>query len=136
MLFFLFLQLIIPNQIGCRKTNRGGEGLLKLSIMHAVIISILPSELEVMVILLFQHHFRSCSNDRTINGYCNFFVVLAFDNPEPKRTPCFVFMKRGYCQTLTFLLLSQQTRSKVLFEIFSIVRQLVFTSELMLQFPM
>ena len=28
----------------CRKTNKGGDKLLKLIITHAVIISILPSE--------------------------------------------------------------------------------------------
>ena len=45
-------------------------------------------------------------------------------------------MKRGYFQTRKFLLLSQKTRSKVLFEIFSIVCLLVFTLELMLQLLM
>ena len=64
----------------------------------------------------------------------NYNTVLALDNPELKRTPFFVFMKRGYCQTPNFLLLSQQARPKDLFEIFSIVRVLLFTSELPLQF--
>ena len=44
-------------------------------------------------------------------------------------------MKRGYFRTQKSLLLSEQTRPKKLFEMFSIVCLLVFTSELMLQFP-
>ena len=73
------------------------------------------------------------SNDKRLSQIS---FVPALDNPKPKRTPFFVFMKRGYFQTRKFLLLSQKTRSKVLFEIFSIVCLLVFTLELMLLFPM
>ena len=54
------------------------------------------------------------------------YFVLAFENPEPKRTTFFIFMKRGYFQTPKLLLLSQQRRSKDLFEIFSIVRLFLF----------
>ena len=45
-------------------------------------------------------------------------------------------MKRGYFQTPKILLLNQQTRPKDLFEMFSIVRLLEFTSELTLLFLM
>ena len=58
--------------------------------------------------------------------------VLALDNPEPKRTSFLAFMKRGYFQTQKFLLLSQETWPKDLFEIFSFVRLLVFAPELTL----
>ena len=45
-------------------------------------------------------------------------------------------MKKKLFSNLKFLLLSQQIRPKDLFEMFPIVRLLVFTSELTLQFPM
>ena len=63
------------------------------------------------------------------------YFVLALDNPEPKRTPFFVFMKKRYFQTRKVLLLSQKKRPKDLFEMFSIVR-LLLTLELTLQFPL
>ena len=42
--------------------------------------------------------------------------VLALDNPELKRTPFFIFLKRGFFQTQKLLLLSQETSPKILFE--------------------
>ena len=64
------------------------------------------------------------------------FFCFTLDNLEPKQTPFSIFMKRIYFQTRKFLLSSQQTGPKDLFEMFSIVRVVVFTSELMMQFPM
>ena len=58
--------------------------------------------------------------------------VLALNSPEPKQTSFFVFMKTGYFQTRKFLLISQETCPKDLFEIFSFVRLLVFAPELTL----
>ena len=118
MLFFLFLQLIIPNQIGCRKTNRGGEGLLKLSIMHAVIISILPSEVEVMVILLFQYHFRSCSNDQTINGYCNFLVFWHLIIPNRNELPVSSLWKEVLSNPNIFVIKSTNKIKSFIWNIF------------------
>ena len=46
------------------------------------------------------------------------YFVLALNNLKPKRTPFFLFIKKGYFQKQKFLLLSQQTRPKDLLKYF------------------
>ena len=46
------------------------------------------------------------------------YFVLALDNPEPKRTPFFVFMKKRYFQTRKVLLLSQKKDQKIYLKCF------------------